>query len=173
MKFWALLGEGAARHELDLEVQLEAGKLILETEGERISADVAVLPDGESYSLLVDGRSYEVAIEEERDGLAVTLDGRRFWVAVKHPIEKTLREVAHVGPAAGGAVLRAPMPGLVVDIKVVEGDTVAVGQPVVVIEAMKMQNELAAEGSGVIKTVHVQTGQTVEAGKELVTLEPS
>ena len=172
MKFWAILGEGAERHELDLEVQLEDGMLVLETENERVRADVAPLPDGESYSLLVNGRSDEVAIEVEGDELQVELDGRRFRVAVKSPIEKTLREVV-AGPAvSAGAVLRAPMPGLIVEVKVAEGDSVSAGQSLAIIEAMKMQNELVAESAGIVRTVHTGKGESVEAGRELITLDP-
>ena len=173
MKFWTLMGEGDDRHELDLEVQLEDGKLILQTASQRLSADVAELPDGESYSLLVGGRSYEVSIEEEGDHVQVTLDGRRFRVSVRSPLEKTLREVTHSSPEVAGSVLRAPMPGLVVSIKVRPGEEVQPGQALAVIEAMKMQNELAAETLGTVKTIHVTEGQTVEAGKELVTLAPA
>jgi biotin carboxyl carrier protein len=172
MKFWALMGTGPRRRELDLDVSLEGGELILDTEDERVSADVASLPDGESYSLLVNGRSYEVAIEEDGDELAVNLDGRRFQVSVRSPLEKTLREVRRGGQVATGSVVRAPMPGLVVDLKVAPGERVTAGQPVAIIEAMKMQNELAAESAGEVKTVHVEAGQSVEAGKELITLEP-
>ena len=172
MKFWAQLGEGDKRHELDLEVQLEDGKLVLQVGDERLLADVATLPDGESYSFLVDGRSYEVAIEEDGDALQVTLDGRRFRVEVRSPLEKTLREVRRTAPGTTGTVLSAPMPGLVVAIKMAVGDRVRAGQPLVVIEAMKMQNELVAESAGEVKKVQVEEGQIVVAGQELVTLAP-
>ncbi len=172
MKFWAVLGEDPRRRELDLEVRVEGDQLVLETERESVAAHVVSLPDGESYSLLVAGRSYEVAIQEEGDGLHVLLDGRRFRVSVKSPLEKTLAEVAHVGPIAAGAVLEAPMPGLVVAVKVDVGERVSAGQALVVMEAMKMQNELQAETEGVVTALHAAPGDTVEAGRKLVTLGP-
>jgi biotin carboxyl carrier protein len=91
-------------------------------------------------------------------------------VLVKHPREKTLREVRHAGPAAGGETIESPIPGLVVAIKVQVGDTVAAGQAVAVVEAMKMQNELSATVGGVVKAIHVEERKTVEAGAKLVTL---
>jgi acetyl/propionyl-CoA carboxylase alpha subunit len=172
VKFWALLGEGARRHELDPEVQLEGDRLVLDTGVERIQADVSPLPDGESYSLLVDGRSYEVAVEEDGATLRVRLGGHTFRARVRSPLEKVLREVG--GPRAGGAgyVLHAPMPGLVVALKTAPGEAVAAGQAVVVMEAMKMQNELSAEADGVVEAVHVAVGQTVEAGQALLSFGP-
>jgi len=172
MKFWALMGTGAKRRELDIDVHLDGDKLVLDTGDESVVADVARLPDGESYSLIVDGKSYEVAIEGEDGELAVNLDGRRFDASVRSPLEKTLREVRKSGPASSASVVKAPMPGLIVDLKVAPGDRVTTGQPVAIIEAMKMQNELAAESDGEVKTIHVETGQTVEAGRDLITLGP-
>jgi len=168
MKLWAIVGEGERKHERDLEVQVEGGRLFLDTGDDKFEADVVPLPDGESYSLLVDGRSYEVAIEEDADGIRVTLGGRTFTATVKSPLEKVLREVRHAAPAASGWTLRAPMPGLVVAVKATKGDTVAVGAPLLIMEAMKMQNELAAEAAGVIESIEVQPGQSVEAGQTML-----
>jgi biotin carboxyl carrier protein len=173
MKLWALLGEGNRRHELDLEVRVEGDQLALETGGESVSAHVVALPDGESYSLLVGGRSYEVAIQEEGRSLQVLLDGRRFRVAVRSPLEKTLREVTRSAPASAGFVLEAPMPGLVVQVKVRPGERVRAGEPLVVMEAMKMQNELQAGAGGVVRDVLVAPGDSVEAGRRLVTVAPA
>ena len=172
MKLWAIVGEGERRHERDLEVQVEGGRIYLESGDEKIAADVVPLPDGESYSLLVDGRSYEVAIEEDANGLRVTLGGKTFAAQVKSPLEKVLREVRHAGPADAGWKLLAPMPGLVVSIKVSPGDTVSAGTPILIMEAMKMQNELAAEAGGIVEQVHVAPRQSVEAGQTLITVGP-
>src|SRR5205809_97683 len=76
----------------------------------------------------------------------------------------------------GGGTVRAPMPGVVVRIEVVEGQQVDAGAGLVVVEAMKMENELRAPRSGMVQTVHVAVGQAVEKGASLVTLaspEPS
>jgi len=172
MKLWAIVGEGERRHERDLEVQVEGGRIYLESDGEKVAADVVPLPDGESYSLLVDGRSYEVSIEEDADGLRVTLGGKTFAAQVRSPLEKVLREVRHATPAESGWKLLAPMPGLVVSVKVAPGESVSAGTPILIMEAMKMQNELAAEAAGVVEQVHVAPRQSVEAGQTLVTVGP-
>lgn len=173
MKLWAIVGDGERRHERDLEVQVEGGRISLSSGDEKIAADVVPLPDGESYSLLVDGRSYEVAIEEDASGLRVTLGGKTFTAQVRSPLEKVLREVRRTGNTDAGWKLLAPMPGLVVSIKVSPGDTVSAGTPILIMEAMKMQNELAAEAPGVVEQVHVAPRQSVEAGQTLITAGPA
>ena len=166
MKFWSQLGE----REQDLEVRVTGTHLDVDTDGKALAADFVPLPGGEVFSLLIDGRVHEVAVEEKDGAIFVTLHGQRHRVLVRHPLEKTLREVRHAGPAKGAETIESPIPGLVVAIKVKPGDVVAAGQAVVVVEAMKMQNELAAERGGTVEAVHVTERQTVEAGAKLVTL---
>jgi propionyl-CoA carboxylase alpha chain len=166
MKFWSQLGE----RELDLEVKVTGTHLDVDADGRALSADVAPLPDGEVYSLLIDGRVHEVAVEEKDGAIFVTLHGQRHKVLVRHPLEKTLREVRHAGPSASGETIESPIPGLVVAIKVKVGDVVAKGQAVAVVEAMKMQNELTAQVGGTVSMVHAEEKQTVEAGAKLVSL---
>ena len=166
MKFWSQLGE----RELDLEVRVEGTRLQVDADGRALSADVAPLPDGEVYSLLIDGRVHEVAVEEKDGAIFVTLHGQRHKVLVRHPLEKTLREVRHAGPAASGETIESPIPGLVVAIKVRVGDVVAKGQAVAVVEAMKMQNELTAQVGGTVTAIHAEEKKTVEAGAKLVSL---
>ncbi len=104
--------------------------------------------------------------------------GRRRWhiglwkgdfdLEVLSPAEAV--EVQGTARGAGEAVLAAPIPGKVVAVKVAEGEQVQPGQPLVVLEAMKMENELAAEREGVVRVVHVAPGDTVEQGAPLVEL---
>ena len=168
MKFWAQLEE----RELDLEVRVNGSHLDVEVGGSPIGADFVPLPDGEVYSLTIEGRVHEITVEETGGVCWVTLHGRRFPVLVRHPLEKTLREVRRHAPAARGEEVASPIPGLVVAIKVGVGQTVAAGAPVAVVEAMKMQNELVTHGPGLVRAVHVRERQTVEAGQPLVSLDP-
>ena len=168
MKFWSQLGE----RELDLEVKVTGTHLDVDAGGQALAADFLPLAGGEVYSLLIDGRVHEVAVEEEGGAIVVTLHGQRHRVLVRHPLEKTLREVRHAAPAQAGETIESPIPGLVVAIKVKVGDTVAPGQAVAVVEAMKMQNELTAATGGVVEAILVRDRQTVEAGAKLVRLAP-
>jgi biotin carboxyl carrier protein len=113
-----------------------------------------------------------VRIAPAGEHLEVTIEGASFPVEVRNPIEKTLQAVQRVAAARAGETVAAPMPGLVVAIRVKPGDRVAPGQAVAVIEAMKMQNELAARHGGVVSEVLVAERATVAAGQPLLRLKP-
>ena len=86
---------------------------------------------------------------------------------------KAIREMAGSGaPAAGPAPIVAPMPGMVVKVEVAEGDPVRAGQGIVIVEAMKMENELRASGAGRVTRVHVDRGDAVSKDQILVEIEP-
>ena len=168
MRFWVVL-EGR-----DAEVEARAGNghVVLEVEGRRLEADFRRLPDGEVYSLLVNGRSHEVRIAADGGRLEVTTGGATFPVEVRHPIEKALQAVERAAAARAGETVSAPMPGLVVALRVKPGDHVAPGQAVIVVEAMKMQNELGPRHGGIVSEVLVAERATVAAGQPLVRLKP-
>jgi biotin carboxyl carrier protein len=166
MKFWSQLGE----REQDLEVRVTGTHLDVDADGRALAADFVPLPGEEVFSLLIDGRVHEVSVEEKDGAILVTLHGQRHKVLVRHPLEKTLREVRHAGPVSSGEVIESPIPGLVVALKVRVGDVVAKGQAVAVVEAMKMQNELTAQVGGTVSAIHVEEKKNVEAGAKLVSL---
>lgn len=104
----------------------------------------------------------------------VTLDiaGHRYDVEALDERTRTIREMtARSAPPAGPAPVVAPMPGLVVRVSVAAGDAVAAGQGVLVMEAMKMENELRAAAAGTVKAVKVTPGTAVEKGTVLIELE--
>ena len=117
------------------------------------------------FSVLVDGASYEVRI----DGDTVSIAGRRYGLENRDPRKWN--------PAAGGVeahardTIKAPMPGKIVRVLVAQGDEVRSGQGVVVVEAMKMQNELKTHRAGKVTRVGVSEHDTVEAGAVLVVVE--
>ncbi len=169
MKFWVTL-EG---RDAEVEFHTEGGRLWIEVEGRRLEADFRRLPDGEVYSLLIEGRSHEVRVAPANQGLEVTIDGATVPVEVRHPLEKLLQSAQQAHHVGHGETVAAPMPGLVVALKVKPGDKVAAGQPVAVVEAMKMQNELAARHGGVVSEVLVAERESVSAGQPLVRLAPA
>jgi glutaconyl-CoA/methylmalonyl-CoA decarboxylase subunit gamma len=169
MKFWITL----AGRDAEVEFETEGERLFLNVDGRRLEADFHRLPDGEVYSLLVNGRSHEVRVSPvgpDRGGLEVTLAGATFPVEVRHPLEKLLQSSARATHARGGEVIASPMPGVVVAYRVKPGDAVAPGQAVVVVEAMKMQNELAARTGGVVQEILAPERASVAAGQPLVRL---
>lgn len=125
-------------------------------------------------SLIVDGVSMPVSVESMGDGtVRVTIDGQRTDVQVKDERDLLVDEFGLGADAAAGGEIRAPMPGLVIDILVDEGETVSANQGLLVLEAMKMENELSAPSGGVVGKIHAQNGEAVEKDDLLVEIEPS
>ena len=127
---------------------------------------VEVAPDG---SVLVDGIAYRVALEEERAVVegrpyAMRVSGLRVTAAAPAPPTPS---AAAPAAASAGAVL-AIMPGKITRVLVQPGQRVKAGDPVCVLEAMKMENELHARQDGVVKAVHVRPGDDVEKDRVLV-----
>lgn len=168
MRLWVTL-EG---RETEVTFHTEGDRLILETDGRHIEADFVRLPDGEVYSLLIDGRSHVVRVSPAEEGFEVELRGATIPVEVKHPLEKMLQATGGGRAKARGETVSAPMPGVVVALRVKPGDAVQAGQAVVVVEAMKMQNELAVAHDGVVSEVLVAERAAVAAGQALIKLTP-
>jgi biotin carboxyl carrier protein len=126
------------------------------------------------YSLLINNHSYEVVVrrlEADDEGgqrYEVLLDGQPYEVRLEDERERALASLAGSGHESGDATVKAPMPGLVVNIPVAVGDAVERGQTVAVLEAMKMENDLGAPRKGVVKEIKVATGQAVNQGQPLV-----
>jgi biotin carboxyl carrier protein len=138
-------------------------------DGASYSVEFLPVAAGLSAMLCADGRT--LAVASHRDGpnrWRISLGDREFQVHLRDPLE---REVASRGfGAAGPQEVRAPIPGKVIHVAVAAGDTIAAGAPLVVLEAMKMQNQICAEGPGTVESVAVTPGMTVDGGQVLVVL---
>ena len=136
------------------------------------TAEVRVLPPGSRFVIRLGGRS-AAGVVEWRDGAwQIELEGRSFVVRVDDERIHRLRELTTVaGQGTAPRELRAPMPGRVTRVLAAPGDRVAARAPLVVMEAMKMENELRAERDGVVAEVHVAEGATVDRDDLLVTFE--
>lgn len=126
-----------------------------------------LLAKGSLYSFLIDGKEVlEADVVFRQDNCELNLQNVPYHLEVFDPRR---RVVSQSDAAAGGhGLISAPMPGKIVDVKVAVGDPVEKGQALVVIEAMKMQNELAAAIDGVVQEVNVKVGEAVESGQKLV-----
>jgi len=140
-------------------------------DGQEAHLDCAEMGPG-AYSILTEGRSREVAVDRDGDLFRVRIGGATYEMTVLDEVRARTRRPERTGARRGPAQVTAPMPGLIVALKAAAGDAVEAGQPLVVMEAMKMQNELAAPGPGRVERIHVQVGQSVEGGAVLVTLAP-
>jgi biotin carboxyl carrier protein len=123
------------------------------------------------YSLIVDGRSHESYIYPGEDSWQVLLRGRLYPVTVEDERERRLRAAAGGGVAETGEFhLRAPMPGLVVAVTVAEGAEVKKGQVILILESMKMQNELKSPRDGIMGRIRVKAGESVEQKQTLLSI---
>lgn len=122
-------------------------------------------------SLTVDRKAYGISIEGSTSKIAVTLAGQRYGIAIEDERERAAGLAARARSGGAGPV-KAVMPGVVVDLLVKPGQEVVAGQPLLILEAMKMQNEIGAPADGRVADVHVAKGQAVGAGERLVTLAP-
>jgi biotin carboxyl carrier protein len=140
-------------------------------DGERRALDMRPIDD-ELYSLLLDNRSFEVLVEEAGDGeYRVLINGVAYYVQVADERARRLAQAAGAfAPTSGEIVIKSPMPGLIVAVPVTEGQRVSKGQVVVVLESMKMENELKAPREGVVSAVKVQPRQAVEQNQVLIVL---
>jgi biotin carboxyl carrier protein len=118
------------------------------------------------------GKSYDVAVERRSNGERIVyVNGRAVPVSIVDPRDQLTRRRSAVAPEAGPRSIVSPMPGRIVKVLVSEGDTVAAQQGLIVVEAMKMENELRAPRAGRVTSVKVGEGTSVERGAVLIVME--
>jgi len=121
------------------------------------------------YTILLDGRSYDAFVEDTPAGMVVSIEGHRFEIGARDP-RRWSRKTAGSGAGAVQSIL-SPMPGKVIRVLATAGDEVVQGQGIVVVEAMKMQNELKAARAGRVLSINARECATVTAGELLATIE--
>jgi len=143
----------------------------IQVDGTTYEVDFDAISDQPVYSLLVNGHSYEAYVYPQERNWQVLLRGTLYPVTVEDEREKRLRAASGSQVAERGEfLLKAPMPGLVVSIPVREGQQVEKGEVLVVLESMKMQNELKAPRDGKVARLRVQTGDSVEQKQTLLNI---
>jgi len=140
-----------------------------------------------TYKFKINGKEYEVAINNvEGKNASVTVNGAEYQVELENapaaaPIAAPVAAAPAAAapapaaapaakPAGAGKVVASPLPGVIIEVSVKEGQAVKAGQKVAVIEAMKMENEIAAECDGTITAIHVAKGDSVLEGADIVTI---
>jgi biotin carboxyl carrier protein len=152
---------------VEVTARREGSAWVVTVDGSPVRVEWLPIHAGVSALSCADGRNFAVASQRlGRNHWRVSLGQRHFEVRLHDPLERAeaVAAAAHAGPQE----VRAPIPGRVVSVAVAEGEEVHVGQPLLVLEAMKMENQLRAEGAGRIERVLVSPGATVEGGQILV-----
>jgi biotin carboxyl carrier protein len=121
------------------------------------------------FSVLLGSRSYTVSVAQRGSELEVWAAGRRHVITLSDPRDRTAQTGR--GSAAGPVEIRAQMPGKVIKLLVEQGMSVKAGQAVIIVEAMKMQNEMKSPKPGAVRKIHVFEGGTVAAGETLMVIE--
>ena len=154
------------------EIELDAGEV--ELDGEPVPVSLADVEGTPVRLVHVGDRVHRVIVRERagRGSYTLWLDGFNYEIEALDERTRTIRDLtaAQSGPV-GPAPLLAPMPGLIVRVNVEPGEIVTAGQGMVVMEAMKMENELRAAGPGRVKAVHAKPGEAVDKGTLLIELE--
>ena len=145
------------------------GALVVVIDGKRFPVDLRHIPRSHTWSVLVGGRSYEFTVHEHEEQLELAGGAGVFHVAVEDARTHAARAQTSAarGPQ-GPRIVKAVMPGIVREVMVVPGASIEKGQALLILEAMKMQNEVRATEPGTVRAVFVKTGETVDKGARLV-----
>jgi biotin carboxyl carrier protein len=168
MRYFATVNDQI--YEIDID---QHGRITVD--GVQMSADMRLVGGQQVYSLLVDSASYEVVLDPEnepRNSYGVMVSGLRYLVKVQDERSRRLALADRSLRAPEGELpIKAPIPGLVVKVQVAAGQDVAEGETLIILEAMKMENELRAPRAGVIHEVKTEPGAQVALGQVLLTIK--
>ncbi len=155
--------------EIAAEIKKDGADYVIQL-GDKTHRYQALLSKNPIYSFLVDdAQVLEAEISFNKDACDMNIAHVPYHLEIFDP-RKRIFSQSEQGASGSGGLISAPMPGKVVDVKVSKGNAVKKGQAVVVVEAMKMQNELTAAIDGKVEEVAVKAGDTVEAGQKLVVI---
>lgn len=157
-------------YDINLSPLDELGKYLIEFKGKKYTITADVLAD-KKFLFKIDNMSSEVDITRKDDHLEVFLEGKEMVTRVEPYYLAELRRKTATGTGAEEMIVKAPMPGLVLQSEVAAGDIVKKGQTLVIIEAMKMENMIKSPHDGQIKEVFVSSGQAVDKDEKLVEFE--
>jgi biotin carboxyl carrier protein len=164
MKYITTIGD----REYSIEI---VNRTLVMVDGVSYDVDFASMSGQPVYSLLVNNKSYEGYMYPDDDDWEVLLQGIMYSVNVEDERERRLRLALGDGPLQTGEFhLKAPMPGLVVTVPVSEGQEIAKGDVLIILESMKMQNELKSPKDGKISRVRVKVGDSVERKETLLSV---
>ena len=164
---WIVTADGRDRNVV-VEGPLADGRFRVAIDGEVRDVDARAVRAG-TWSLIIDGKSYLVDLDRRRNGVQASVGASEALLQVEDALHRRLAQAAQPrGAGARGETIRAPIAGKVVKVLVAPGDAVAPGTAVIVLEAMKMENELVSERGGTVGAVHKQAGQAVDTGDALV-----
>jgi biotin carboxyl carrier protein len=173
MKYRAKIAGPDGERNVEVEVQLDPAGVVVTLDGRKSRWDLAPTPGGGFSVLRADGRQAEsVPRKPASGGVEVRVGAERVSLELLDELTARAQSVAGKGAYRGSGDVKAAIPGRVLRILAGPGDAVTQGQPVVVLEAMKMENDVRAPRDGVVRSVEVSAGQAVGSGQVLLRLDP-
>jgi len=164
MKYAVTVGDQTLTVEID-----QADQVIVD--GQSRHVDLKSIDGDSLFSLLLDNHSFEIFVERRGHDYQIMLDGEMHIVRVEDERLARLAEIgSRSGKPMGEVMIKAPMPGLVIAVPAEAGEPVKVGDGLVILEAMKMENEIRAPRDGMVKSVRVSAGEAVEKDQVLVVI---
>lgn len=155
------------------ELEVAAQEASVTVNAKEIGWDMKELPNG-TFSILANGKSYQAVVDHmdrAAKQLKVKVNGNTYELAIKEPIDQLLQKMGlNIGSAKKVEAIKAPMPGLVLKIMVEEGQQIRKGDPVLILEAMKMENVFKAPADATVKAIKVTERKAVEKGEVLIEL---
>jgi biotin carboxyl carrier protein len=156
----------------EISIEILDGGARVAIDGQVHEVDMQHIGSQSLFSLLVDNGSYEVLVEGQGEDLRVLLAGKVYPVRVRSQERHRLASLIRSAPQPEGkADVLAPMPGLVVAVPVTTGQAVKAGDVLVIVESMKMENEIRAPNDGVVRAVNVAAGEQVSGDQVMVVVE--
>ncbi len=152
------------------ELRQSNGHIYIKRNGFEHKADLIRLGN-KRYSLIIEGRSHEIGVEHCPDGYTVSTGTRSARFNVEDYEIARMKKAAGIDDDRKPKSVEAPMPGMIVRLDCSPGDYVKKGDPLLVMEAMKMENDIKSPMAGKLKTVKVSSGQSVDKGQVLVEFE--
>lgn len=164
VKYYARIGNN------EYEVEITDSQILLD--GETVNVDIVRSGIPELYSVLFGGESHEMLVTSDRFNYTVSIRSEQFQVQVQDERNRRLNQARKMPTLPEGELaITAPIPGLVVKVLIAAGEAVEEGQPLVILEAMKMENEIRSTRAGTAKSIAATPGQRVEQNAVLVVLE--
>ncbi|MHC4941438.1 MAG: acyl-CoA carboxylase biotin carboxyl carrier protein subunit [Planctomycetota bacterium] len=157
--------------EFEIELKEDSQGLVGLLNGKTYHIDHAEIERGAKYSVIIDGESFNVSMQRTPYGEDFIVGGHLYQAEVFDEREKGAQALEEARGLKGPQVVKSVMPGIVRKVFVEPGDEVAAGAPLLILEAMKMENELCAEKEGKVSKVHVAEGQTVNSSDPLVAID--
>ena len=159
---------------LAIDVEEDGEQLVVKLGDRRLRADLRKVSDPSLYSLIVDNQSFEVLVEPAEPGsdeFDVLVEADHYRLLVQDEWARRLATIQRRSRVPEGELaVKAPMPGVVLALEVAAGDHVKHGQGLLVLGAMKMENQIKSPRDGVVKSIAVEPGDTVEQGRALLVL---